>query len=58
MPGDVGFDPLGRRRPDQQGLRGMRERMELLGGTLSIESRLGEGSGVLARIPLAAEEEP
>jgi signal transduction histidine kinase len=34
----------------------MRERMELLGGTLAIESQLGEGSVVRARIPCAATE--
>jgi two-component system sensor histidine kinase UhpB len=52
----VGFDPLGGRRPDQQGLRGMRERMELLNGSLSVESRLGEGSEVRACIPRARLE--
>ena len=48
---------LGQPRPDQQGLRGlrgMRERMELLGGMLIVESQRGEGSVVLARVPCAA----
>ncbi len=52
----AGFDPQAERSPDQQGLRGMRERMELLGGTLVIESQLGEGSVVRARVPCAAQE--
>ena len=51
----AGFDPQAERRPDQQGLRGMRERMELLGGTLEITSELGEGSVVRARVPCAAQ---
>jgi signal transduction histidine kinase len=34
----------------------MRERMELLGGTLVIESRLGEGSVVRAHMPCAAQD--
>lgn len=52
----VGFDPRGSRRPDQQGLRGMQERMELLGGTLVIESQLGEGSVVRARVTYTAKD--
>jgi two-component system sensor histidine kinase UhpB len=52
----AGFDPQSERRPDQQGLRGMRERMELLGGTLFIESQYGEGSVVRARVPCTAQE--
>jgi PAS domain S-box-containing protein len=34
------------------GLRGMRERAELLGGSLRVESRAGEGTTVICRIPL------
>jgi signal transduction histidine kinase len=52
----AGFDLRAERRPDQQGLRGLRERMELLGGTLSIESHLGEGSIVRASVPCADPE--
>jgi PAS domain S-box-containing protein len=33
------------------GLRGMQERMELVGGTLEIESSPGEGTTVYARVP-------
>jgi signal transduction histidine kinase len=34
------------------GLVGMRERVELAGGELRIESRPGRGAAVLARIPV------
>lgn len=37
------------------GLLGMRERMELLEGTLQIESSPGEGTAILARIPIYKE---
>jgi two-component system CheB/CheR fusion protein len=39
------------------GLLGMRERVALVGGTLTIESTPGRGSTVFARIPLPADEE-
>jgi signal transduction histidine kinase len=38
------------------GLYGMRERAALLGGTLTIESALGEGTSVFAQIPLGSGE--
>nr|MDQ3328573.1 sensor histidine kinase [Chloroflexota bacterium] len=34
------------------GLLSMRERAELLGGTLNLNSRLGGGTDLLARIPV------
>lgn len=46
----VGFDPQAPRAPKQQGLSGMRERMELLGGALAIESSAGCGTTVCARL--------
>jgi signal transduction histidine kinase len=39
------------------GLRSMRERVELLGGTLEIESAKGEGTCVCARLPVSVDEE-
>ena len=55
----AGFDPQAERHASQQGLRGlrgMRERMELLGGSLVIESQRGEGSVVRARVPCLTPE--
>jgi signal transduction histidine kinase len=46
-----GFDPQGV-APDHQGLQGMRERVELVGGRLLVESAPGEGARVQARLPL------
>lgn len=46
--------------PNQQtrlGLLGMQERVALVGGTLTIESELGAGTTVIARIPLARAKE-
>ena len=45
----VGFDPSGA-FPGHLGLRSMRERVERLGGTLDIESAVGEGTRVRATI--------
>jgi signal transduction histidine kinase len=48
----AGFDPTAER--DGFGLAGMRERVELAGGELQIESRPGRGTRVMASLPLAA----
>ncbi len=40
------------------GLRGMRERVEMLGGTLEVVSEPGSGTTVRAIVPLAREEAP
>ncbi len=45
-----GFDPVGRH--SGFGLTGMRERVELAGGELQIESRTGAGTRVMASVPL------
>jgi two-component system, NarL family, sensor histidine kinase DevS len=47
-----GFDPAGEH--SGFGLAGMRERVELAGGELRIESRHGAGTRVVASVPLAA----
>jgi two-component system, NarL family, sensor kinase len=49
----VGFN-LEKKKSTQNtlGLSSMRERIEEMGGTLSIESRVGEGTAVLVNIPL------
>jgi len=46
----VGFDPEGD-FPGHLGLRSMRERASRLGGTLEVESALGGGTRIRARIP-------
>jgi PAS domain S-box-containing protein len=47
----VGFDPDADKPPQRLGLIGMRERVSLAGGTFLVESRPGEGTTVIARIP-------
>ncbi len=51
-----GFDPVRtlRGRDEGFGLRTMRERMEIVGGSFSVDSALGRGTRVVARIPKAA----
>jgi PAS domain S-box-containing protein len=51
-----GFDASAGGAGDQLGLRGMRERAALLGGTVEVESRPGGGTTVFVRVPVAAEE--
>jgi two-component system NarL family sensor kinase len=46
------------RRPDSYGLRGMRERAELLGGRVAVTSRPGVGTTVEAIIPIPGRRRP
>ena len=46
-----GFDP--RQHRESSGLSGMRERVELLGGTLALETAPGEGVHITAEFPVA-----
>ncbi|MCK6540925.1 MAG: HAMP domain-containing protein [Anaerolineales bacterium] len=48
----IGFDPSAQRGERHLGLLGMRERAELLGGTLIIESMPEHGASVFIEIPL------
>ena len=48
-----GFDVRQRRRDGHLGLAGMRERAELLGGRLVVESELGAGTKVRVVLPLS-----
>jgi signal transduction histidine kinase len=46
-----GFEPV-RSQPTSHGLAGMRHRVEAAGGRLTVESRPGEGTRVVAVLPL------
>ena len=48
----VGFSPAAARKPHSLGLAGLRERAQLLKGTISVHSQPGEGTTVEARIPV------
>ena len=54
-----GFDVAAASRPEKKrvsfGLMGMQERVELLGGTLQIESSPGEGTRLVLFVPLGRE---
>ena len=41
-------------RPARYGIIGIRERLALVGGTLNIESAVGDGTAIYVRIPLPA----
>ncbi len=49
----VGIDPAARPNPRSFGLRGIGERVMLLGGEVQIASRPETGTTIVARIPLA-----
>ena len=53
-----GFDPGADRNPDRYGLPAMRERVESVGGSLTVHSSPGAGTRVEARLPLARVEGP
>jgi signal transduction histidine kinase len=46
----IGFDPRSKELPDHFGLVGMRERAELVGGKLSVESEKGKGTKLVLTI--------
>ena len=48
----VGFDPASPAPPPGIGLAGIRTRVGLLGGTLTIQSRAGQGTGVFLVLPI------
>jgi PAS domain S-box-containing protein len=53
----VGFDLEAATKNGGFGLRGMQERLALLGGRLSISARLGAGTTIEARVPIAHRTE-
>jgi PAS domain S-box-containing protein len=48
----AGFDPAAGRKPGSLGLAGVRERAQLLRGSINVQSRPGQGTVVQARIPV------
>jgi signal transduction histidine kinase len=48
----VGFSPSAARKPGSLGLTGLRERAQLLKGSISVDSEPGNGTTVQARIPV------
>ncbi len=51
--GTGGADPSG-----GSGLVGLRDRVEALGGTIEVDSPVGDGTCVVVRLPIATEAEP
>jgi signal transduction histidine kinase len=52
-----GFDPATAGKSEQRlGLYGIRERAELLGGKLTVESEPGRGASLFVEIPLPTNE--
>ena len=51
-----GFDTGKAKTSGSLGLGGMRERIEMLGGTFEVKSRPGEGTTIRARLPTREEE--
>jgi signal transduction histidine kinase len=47
----VGFDPAGPKRGRSLGLAGMRERLQVVNGTLDIESAPGQVTSIVAWVP-------
>ncbi|MCW5633026.1 MAG: PAS domain S-box protein [Rubrivivax sp.] len=54
----VGFDPQARAKPRSFGLRGMRERVLLLGGRMEMQSGAGAGTTLTVRLPLGPRGTP
>ena len=54
----VGFDPELARAKGRRGLEGMRERVELLGGTIEVASSPAAGVQIHVELPVAASSEP
>ena len=54
---ELAMAPNGARLGERIGLRGMRERIGLLGGQWSIESRPGAGTLIIATVPLPAADQ-
>jgi signal transduction histidine kinase len=53
----IGFEPESVDRHTHFGLALMRERIEIAGGVLHVDSRAGEGTRILVRLPLTIEQD-
>jgi signal transduction histidine kinase len=53
----IGFEPESVDQQTHFGLSLMRERIEIVGGVLHIDSRAGEGTRILARLPSTIEHD-
>lgn len=51
-----GFDPHAAARKGRLGLVGMRERVEMLGGSFELQSKPGEGTMIRVKLPLVVPE--
>jgi signal transduction histidine kinase len=52
----IGFDPESVDQKTHFGLALMRERIEIAGGVLYVDSRIGEGTRIIARLPSTKQE--
>jgi PAS domain S-box-containing protein len=52
----IGFSPNTARKPNSYGLLGLKERTNLLGGTIIIHSLPGQGTAIQVHIPLSHEQ--
>ncbi|HCB49101.1 MAG TPA: histidine kinase, partial [Chloroflexi bacterium] len=54
----IGFDPKSLNKSgDHMGLSGMQERVEVMGGILTVDSRPGQGTRVMVEMTSIGEEE-
>ena len=51
----AGFSSQDPRKPNSYGLLGLRERVSLLGGEVTITSAPGEGTHIRARVPVESQ---
>lgn len=51
-----GFDPATLKHSDRLGILGIRERVECVGGSLEIETAIGKGTTLIARMPPGKDE--
>ena len=51
-----GFDPADAQNGSTMGIKGMRERLVELGGTLKVDSKSGTGTRIVAHLPYPAHK--